>query len=563
MFDSLTEKQREIVFDKSGNFVVRACPGSGKTYCVSARLTRLTKEWNKPNQGIATLSFTNVAWQEIEKKYKEVFSHNSGIHYPHFLGTIDSFVNKYIFLPFGHLVLKCGKRPILVGEPHGIWTGRFFSESFFDNLTFDINGTMYALNPRAMPNNWSNNAQITGAKNRLIKAGFVNQSDANYFALKVLQQYPIIAKSIALRFPTFILDEAQDTSEIQMAIIDLLIQSGLSEVMMVGDPDQAIFEWNDARPDLLLQKFNAWPASTVLNESRRSSQKICNFTYKISSLGAASTAIDPEVQNSTFDPKVITYTTATLPAVVETFVQECVAAGIEVNKKNIAVLYRSKNLINEIAGIAEVPFNSKVWSTHNSYTKDFARGKFLYDHADYKKGFKLLEKAIVKLYQELNYCRDEDIEALSNKLGFTKLRSLVFDFIQLLPKATGAIGTWVDQVNTNFKANDLNKELQVERSGRNVTFEQLFLNENEIESRYDFRIGTVHGAKGETFDATLVILKSKGIGAAYKTMLRNNTSIADSEELRIAYVALTRPRKILVLAVPDDDNKAAWEAKLN
>jgi superfamily I DNA/RNA helicase len=563
MFESLTDKQREIVFDKSGKFVVRACPGSGKTYCVSARLSRLINEWDKPNQGIATLSFTNVAWQEIEKKYKEVFKLNASIHYPHFLGTIDSFINKYIFLPFGHLILGCNKRPILVGEPHGIWTGRYFSESFFDNLSYDVNGNLYALNPRTMPKNWPNNANITGAKTRLIGAGFVTQSDANYFALKILQRYPGIAKAVASRFPTLIVDEAQDTSEIQMSIIDLLIQGGLDEVMMVGDPDQAIFEWNNARPDLLLQKFNAWPDSIVLNESRRSSQRICNFTYRISSLGAASTAIDPEVQNFTFDPKVITYADATLPAIIETFVQECVAAGIEVNKKSIAVLYRSKSMINEIAGIAEIPFTANVWSAHSSYTKDFARGKFFYDNGDFKKGFPLIEKAIVKLYKGLSHCRDEDIDDLIEQLGFIVFRSMVFDFIKLLPLANGAIGAWVDQVNANFKAGGIDKQLQIERAGRNINFQQLFLNENEIAERYNYRLGTVHGAKGETFEATLLILKKKGIGANYTTMLRKNIPISDSEELRIAYVGLTRPKKILVLAVPDDDNKLAWEGKLS
>ncbi len=45
-----------------------------------------------------------------------------------------------------------------------------------------------------------------------------------------------------------------------------------------------------------------------------------------------------------------------------------------------------------------------------------------------KKGFRLLEKAIVKLYNDLYYCRDEDIDALMDKLGFIKFRSTVFDF---------------------------------------------------------------------------------------------------------------------------------------
>ena len=102
--------------------------------------------------------------------------------------------------------------------------------------------------------------------------------------MKILEGFPQIAKAVALRFPYLIVDEAQDTSEIQMRIIDLIIANGLNEVMLVGDPDQAIFEWNDARPDLLNEKFNDWEDSIVLNESRRSSQLICNATFNISSL---------------------------------------------------------------------------------------------------------------------------------------------------------------------------------------------------------------------------------------------------------------------------------------
>ncbi|PPK64932.1 superfamily I DNA/RNA helicase [Methylobacter tundripaludum] len=563
MYDTLTEKQHEIVFEKSGKFVVRACPGSGKTYCVSARLSRLINSWDKNYQGIACLSFTNVAWQEIEKKYKEVFNTNYNISYPHFLGTIDSFINKYIFLAYGHLVLKCKNRPVLVGEPHGIWTGRFFSDSFFDNLTFNIDGEIYALNPRLMPNNWNSNSQIISSKNRLIKCGYANQSDANYFAIKILEKYPQIAKSIALRFPIIIIDEAQDTSEIQMKIIDLLIANGLNEIMLVGDPDQAIFEWNDARPDLLIEKFNAWPNSIILNENRRSSQNICNYTHKISSLSEPSISVNEEIKEFHFRPKVITYTTANLREIVNLFVQECVANGIEENEQNISILYRSKGLINEITGVTEIPFNTKVWSQHSSYTKDFAKGKYLYDRGQFKNGFKLIEKAIVKIFNNLSHCREEDIENIIKKMGFINFRTAVFDFINLLPETNIAIGDWVTQVNANFVAENIEKKLQIENAGKRLTFQQLFLNEYDKTSPFNYRLGTVHSAKGETFDATLLILKSKGVGQAYKTILKNNISITDSEELRIAYVGMTRPRKILVLAVPDDTNKAAWESKFN
>ena len=67
----------------------------------------------------------------------------------------------------------------------------------------------------------------------------------------LLRQYPQIGKSIAQRFPLMIVDEAQDTSDIQMNILDSLIENGLENIVIVGDPDQAIFEWNKARPCLL------------------------------------------------------------------------------------------------------------------------------------------------------------------------------------------------------------------------------------------------------------------------------------------------------------------------
>jgi DNA helicase-2/ATP-dependent DNA helicase PcrA len=562
MFESLSIKQREIVFDKSGKFVVRACPGSGKTFCVSARLARLILDWKKDYEGIAAVSFTNVAWQEIEKKYSEEFQVGNRISFPHFLGTIDSFINNYIFLPYGHLVLKCKGRPTLVGEPHGIWTGKYFSDSLFDNISYKIDGSLCAINDRVMPPNWLENVNITRSKKNINKGGFATQSDANYFAMKILEDFPQIAKAIALRYPYLIVDEAQDTSEIQMRIIDILIANGLNEVMLVGDPDQAIFEWNDARPDLLNQKFNAWQNSVVLNESRRSSQRICNSTFNISSLVEVSTSVSEEVKDFVHNPRVILYND-NLPQIVSDFIEECNQYEIIASEETVSVIYRSKNLINEIIGIPEVPFGSSPWTTHDNYTKDFAKGKFLYDNGDFKDGFKAIEKAILKQIGNLPFCSEDTIEKMIKKMGFVNFKSQVLKFINLLPKTDVTLGNWVNNTNQKLIESKFKFQLSITNAGKNYSFQQVFLNENEKVVDRNFRLGTVHSVKGETFDATLLILKTKGIGKAYKTILNQNISISQSEELRIAYVGMTRPRKILVIAVPNEENKTAWENKLN
>ncbi len=559
---TLSAKQSEIVNDKAGKFVVRACPGSGKTFCVSARLARLISGWKEKHQGIAAISFTNVAWQEIEKKYKEEFEIGKKISYPHFIGTIDAFINKFIFLPYGHLILKCKGRPTLVGEPHGIWTGKYFSDGLFDNISYKIDGSLYALNKSRMRSGWETNDAIIRSKKNLNKGGFATQSDANYFAMKILEAFPQIAKAIALRFPFLIVDEAQDTSDIQMKIIDLLIANGLSEVMLVGDPDQAIFEWNDARPDLLTQKFNDWSESVILNENRRSSQRICNFTYNISSLTEASASVSDDVRSFTYQPKVIVYN-QDLPQIVASFIEECTQNGIAISEESVSVVFRSRNIMNEITGIPEVPSGSSPWVTHDNYTKDFAKGKFLYDNGDFKSGFKSIERAIVKQMGNLSFCSEENIDNAINKIGYINFKTQIFRFIGLMPKTNIPLGNWVDTTNGVLQANNINFQLGITTAGRSYSFQQVFMSESEKIVDRNYHMGTVHSVKGETFDATLLILKTKGIGKAYKTILNEGVSISSNEELRITYVGMTRARKILVIAVPNDENKRVWEQRLN
>ena len=563
MFDALSETQREIVFEKEGKFVVRACPGSGKTYSVAARLADRMSNWPLNNQGIAATSFTNAAWQEIERQVTTHFKIEKPIPYPHFLGTIDSFVNRFIFLPFGHLVMGCQNRPVLVGEPHGPWSGKGFVDSLFPNLTYDIDGELYPINKRSMPPNWQNNRYILPMKLGLKKAGYANQDDANYFAVKVLETYPNVAKAIIQRFPLFMVDEAQDTSEIQMRIIDLLIDNGLENIMLVGDPDQAIFEWHGARPQLFIEKFDTWRENSILlNENRRSSQNICDCTCRLSSLEGTSTAINEDVKECTFIPIVRTYDIDNTKELLDDFTNRCSDFGIDVTPENAAIIFRSNNLFNTITGIPEIGYKDDPWEIKCSYAKDFAKGKYLFCNSEFRKGFRLIEKAIIKALSGSHFCSKSDLERVIELNGFVKFRKDVYELIEMLPDTNGTIGKWINDANKIFKDNSIDIVLKIKKSKGHISFDQLFGLDNKSITESDYRIGTIHSIKGETFEAVLVILKKKGIGSFYKTMLNNNISISDDEELRIVYVGITRPRQLLLLAVPDEENKAAWENRL-
>ena len=87
-----------------------------------------------------------------------------------------------------------------------------------------------------------------------IKEGLITSLDSAYIALDLLKTHPNIGKWLANKFPYLIIDEAQDNSEIQHAIFDKLIDLGLSNIEMIGDPYQSLYEWRNAA-----DRTGTWP----------------------------------------------------------------------------------------------------------------------------------------------------------------------------------------------------------------------------------------------------------------------------------------------------------------
>ena len=117
----LSAQQQAVVDCNEPRSVVKACPGSGKTFSVAARMARLLRENSlSRHQGIAAVSFTNTACDVIKKELKDTFGYPN-VSYPSFIGTIDSFINTYIFLPYAHLVMECDCRPEIVGTEFNKW----------------------------------------------------------------------------------------------------------------------------------------------------------------------------------------------------------------------------------------------------------------------------------------------------------------------------------------------------------------------------------------------------------------------------------------------------------
>jgi superfamily I DNA/RNA helicase len=573
----LTPKQREIVA-KTGMFVVKACPGSGKTFAVAARFAHLLRDWPDRHRGIAVISFTNVAWQEIERSLTSDFGVKTPIAFPHFLGTIDSFFNQYIFLPFGHLIMQCGRRPELIGPPfnnwdpvqRGQWSVHECNKSCTLNaFSYRIDGTLVDSSPRSHSKNCTQTErQCDLVKKRLVRKGYATQSDARYFAMRAIEQYPSVARALAYRFPQVLMDEAQDSSEIEMRIVDLLVHHGLSELMLIGDPEQAIFEWRDARPDLLESKYTLWQANSVLlDENWRSSQKICNFFHEMSGSPCVPEAVNPQVANLEIDPKIWPYSKDGFEDLVAKFTHLCEASGIALRYDTVGVLARSKDLVKDILGNHQSGRVGEPWrDTNPVVTRTLCEARWRFDHQEYQKAMKVLAKGVCAKQAHLDYCSEDALRLFVDDYGHLEWRKDLYELLVLLPTTDCPLGEWIQKGNEAIKGKWLSKlgELAI-KGGENreayaqMDIDAIFLAPDAPLHSRPYRVGTIHSVKGETIDAVLVALKEKAAdNRKYELML--DEAILSNEELRIVYVGITRARRILVLAVPEKSHKA-WQTK--
>ena len=291
MIEKITDEQEKFL-KAEGKVVVKACPGSGKTYIVAHKLLSYIDNWKNYHSGVAVLSFTNVASKEIYEKARSINESLSKLGYPHFIGTVDSFIDEFIVLRYGHL-LSVGKvrpRIALTDDwklPYKYWRSECHKNGCIDNIEqfyYGINGDFYNKNKLVTCDRGkAKQLPCQQYKKILLDKGIVFQNETALFAYMLLKKHPEIAAAIAERFPVIIIDEVQDTSINQMAVFDLLSTSGMQSMFLVGDPDQSIYEWRNANPECMLQKLDdsSWKC-IELTGNFRSSQNICNVTSFVS-----------------------------------------------------------------------------------------------------------------------------------------------------------------------------------------------------------------------------------------------------------------------------------------
>ena len=255
--DSFDDPRRDFLRRRS-TADLSACPGSGKTTLVVAKLAILARKWPYRTKGICVLSHTNVAREQIESRLGRTVVGQRLLAYPHFIDTIHGFLNRFLGLPWLYSngypsptidddVTTAYRRGVLGNRNY--WSVQGFlakKHSGFDriricgrDLSFDLGGKRFPSGPSARSFQHAKHAAEAAAQ-----AGYFCYDEMFVWANALLEDHPELPDWLASRFPLVILDEMQDTSTRQASFLSSVFPRGAGDIVVqrVGDPNQEIFD---------------------------------------------------------------------------------------------------------------------------------------------------------------------------------------------------------------------------------------------------------------------------------------------------------------------------------
>jgi len=270
---------------------VEACPGSGKTTLVVAKLAILARHWEERTRGICVLSHTNVARRELETRLGGTPEGRRLLSYPHFVGTIHGFVNEFLALPW----LRSKPYPIRVIDDDICLQRRWRNLPWKVRLALEKSGhdeqvlRMAAADFSVHPVTWGKSGSL-GADTETWKAlqricrqsceeGYFCYGEMFLWAAELLDRVPQIRGALRERFPLLFIDEVQDTSEQQSAFLFRLFMDGGSPVIRqrFGDSNQAIYEYSSRTERALTDPFPNPNLKRTIPNSYRFGQQIANL----------------------------------------------------------------------------------------------------------------------------------------------------------------------------------------------------------------------------------------------------------------------------------------------
>ena len=595
---------------------IEACPGSGKTTLLVAKLAILANKWSHQRRGICVLSHTNAARNEIETKLSSCSAGSALLRYPHFVGTIHSFVNEFLAVPW----LRSQGHPIKAIDTEIALNVRwsrvpYKTRAYLTNQKRDKYCLSYDRadfgggGKSSLGEHTDTYKALLKICEETSKSGYFCYDEMFVWAGQLLDSYPNILEAFRLRFPLVFIDEVQDNSELQSAFLHRVFCAGQRPVtrQRFGDSNQAIYQYA-GQSGSTTDPFPG-PVKADLPHSFRFGQDIADLANPLGVVPQGLVGRGPlqeivTVKNRPsalflFDDQTII---SVLPEyanyLLNAFSAEELAAGLYTA---VAGVHKSDQtdkiprLLGHYAPAYDPAISRKDPSPETFIQYVLSARREIAGHVDVYPIVSKTGAAILQLAQlagaDLSFARRKSSHRYVLELleGKAELRQSYLGLVDHLIRDGGEITTayWNDECKSCVAvvaaaiagkpatSSECAKFLEwlppLAAAGAQVpeTPDNVYRYPPEA-PKVNIRLGSIHSVKGETHTATLVLesyfhdhhlqelkpwlLGMKTGGTGQKVRMRGR--------LKLHYVAMTRPSHLLCLAMRRDSLDDAEIAKL-
>ena len=288
----LNQQQKEAVQSTKGPVLLLAVPGSGKTTVLVTRLGYMIYCRNIPPESILTVTYTVAATKDMSERFAVRFGEDMAKRLE--FRTINGICARIIQY-YGR---RIGKTPFELVKDEKATTGMLIricqdhgmgypTESDLKNVRTLITyiKNMMLNEEELQKLEEESDIRIAGIYReycrQMREQKLMDYDDQMLYAYNILRKDPGVLAYFQNRYPYICVDEAQDTSKIQHAIIALLA-AGTGNLFMVGDEDQSIYGFRAAYPEALLsfEKKHSGAKVLLMEENFRSNAKIVEAADK-------------------------------------------------------------------------------------------------------------------------------------------------------------------------------------------------------------------------------------------------------------------------------------------
>lgn len=574
-------RQQRRAIELAAPLYVQACPGAGKTRVI---VDRHLSSPRRPGRGRAVVSFTHVACDEVTRRCREAGLPQLAA-FPNFVGTIDTFIWRYLvrpFLDFGRTWNRIDSWD-RVNATVAVWDGeishtlrlsdfQWSREPGADKCQASLQ--FNTRNARAYRTLEKKNLLDAAARravdqrNKLALQGNLTGHEARIRALRsLLQRSADVASLVAGRFDEIVIDEAQDCSALDLAILAELRDVGIP-LVFVCDPDQAIYEFRGAQPDRVRTFGESLGSRIDLAGNWRSSPAICALAATLRPASAARPMDDPVGPNHDEQAEILLIpveksNTASPLAVFNDYADEKEIAS----DRRLVLAHAAAKLPTTTQSTASAaPANRtaragwavRVAGTETAYAT-------LRDTA-----YEILERAILCYWYTDADIENRTIAVACEQLGIdrSRLRHLAACMAAALPTPGEPPSTgWCTAANNYLRTappvpgmTRRDNRGSLRGSGSGATAKEI-KQDAASEPSVRTRARVIHQVKGEEEEAVLVIVPDDNrTDVLVRGWLSGHHTGDIAESLRVLYVAATRAQRLLALALPSGhcDEIAKW-----